>query len=113
MDDGELVQNEQIDIDDESLYQARHQEHEHNPVYNDLQSLINGLPVDHQVDLIALAWLGRGDTVIDEWPDLIDLARERRSDRTADYLLNMPQLAEHLQDGLEQFGHSVEDFEAE
>jgi hypothetical protein len=113
MEDSEPGSGEQIDLDDEALERAKHTEHEMDPVYNDLASIINNLPGDFQAELIALTWLGRGDSTKDEWDDLMNLARERRSDHTADYLLNMPLLAEYLQEGLDAFGHSVEDFEVD
>ncbi len=113
MEDGEPGSAEQIDLDEELLARGRHSEHELDPVFNDLKNIIDGLPNDYQAELIAIAWLGRGDSSKDDWDELIELARERISDHTADYLLNMPMLAEYLQEGLEEFGHTVEDFEVD
>jgi len=36
-------------------------DHEDDPVVEELTSLINSLSEDEQVDLVALAWLGRDD----------------------------------------------------
>lgn len=63
--------------------------------------------------MVALLSLGRGDGDVSEWRDLLQQAREAANDRTADYLLGEPLLADHLQDGLSAFGLSCEDFEAE
>ena len=113
MEDGESPNADHLDLDEESLARGRHKEHEMDPIFNDLKSVINSLPGDYQAELIALTWLGRGDSTKDDWDELMELARERRTDHTAEYLLNMPMLAEYLQEGMGEFGHSVEDFEIE
>jgi len=56
-----------------------------------------------------LTWLGRGDASLEEWDDLRSEARRVRNERTATYLLGLPLLPEHLQEGLSQFGRSCED----
>ncbi len=99
----------------EDMQQGRvvHEEREHDPTYYEIKGFIDELSGDDQCDLIALAWLGRGDAGKNEWGDLVNLARERRSDHTAEYLLAMPLLGEYLQDALDQFEISCEDFEDE
>lgn len=79
------------------------------PVYDELMAFIAGLDEDEQVDLIALTWLGRGDASVEEWDDLRSEAARTRNERTAAYLLGLPLLPEHLQEGLSQFGRSCED----
>jgi hypothetical protein len=79
------------------------------PVYDELMAFIAGLDEDEQIDLIALAWLGRGDASIEEWDDLRSEAARVRNERTAAYLLGLPLLPEHLQEGLSQFGRACED----
>jgi len=79
------------------------------PVYDELMAFIAGLDEDEQIDLIALTWLGRGDASIEEWDDLRSEAARPRNERTAAYLLGLPLLPEHLQEGLSQFGRSCED----
>ncbi|HET7020000.1 MAG TPA: DUF3775 domain-containing protein [Xanthobacteraceae bacterium] len=79
------------------------------PVYDELMAFIAGLDEDEQIDLIALTWLGRGDASIEEWDDLRSEAARTRNERTAAYLLGLPLLPEHLQEGLSQFGRSCED----
>jgi len=79
------------------------------PVYDELMAFIAGLDEDEQIDLIALTWLGRGDASVEEWDDLRSEAARVRNERTPTYLLGLPLLAEHLQEGLSQFGRSCED----
>jgi len=79
------------------------------PVYDELMAFIAGLDEDEQIDLIALTWLGRGDASVEEWDDLGSEAARTRNERTAAYLLGLPLLPEHLQEGLSQFGRSCED----
>jgi len=79
------------------------------PVYEELMAFIGALDEDEQVDLIALTWLGRGDASIDEWEELCSEAARAHNERTAAYLLGLPLLPEHLEEGLSQFGRSCED----
>lgn len=70
----------------------------------ELRELINDLNVDEAAELIALAWVGRGDYDASEWADAVTAARERANKRTAKYLLGMPLLADLLEEGLEAIG---------
>lgn len=79
------------------------------PVYEELTEFIGALDEDERADLVALTWLGRGDAGIEEWDDLRSEAARNRTERTAAYLLGLPLLSEHLQEGLSQFGLSCED----
>jgi hypothetical protein len=79
------------------------------PVYEELTEFIGALDEDEQADLVALTWLGRGDAGIEEWSDLRSEAARSRSERTAAYLLGLPLLSDHLEEGLSQFGRSCED----
>ncbi len=88
------------------------EDHRDDPVRAELAGMIGGLNEDEQVDLVALAWLGRGDGDIDDWTDLRTEAARAHNNRTARYLLGMPLLGDHLEEGLAQFGHSLEEFES-
>lgn len=81
------------------------------PTEAELRQIIDDLNIDQQCELVALAWLGRGDYVKGEWPEAVRMARERHSDHTASYLLSMPVLPDHLEDGLDALGLSCEDFD--
>jgi hypothetical protein len=81
------------------------------PVFQELTAYIGALNEDEQVDLVALAWLGRGDGEIGDWDDLRAEALRAHNKRTAAYLLGMPLLPDHLEDGLAELGESCEEFE--
>ncbi len=81
---------------------------------DELTGFINDLNVDEQVDLVALAWLGRDDdTTIEDWPEIRKEAARAHNKHTASYLLGMPQLGDYLASGLEQFGIDFEEIERE
>ncbi len=87
------------------------EDHADDPVQTELRAIIHGLNEDEQIDLVALAWLGRGDAGLSEWDDLREEADHAHNKRTAEYLLGMPLLSDYLEEGLSQFGHSAEEFE--
>jgi hypothetical protein len=89
------------------------EDHGDDPVRAELASVIWALNEDEQIDLVALAWLGRGDGELENWDDLRGEASRAHNDRTAAYLLGMPLLADYLEEGLAQFGESCADSEAE
>jgi hypothetical protein len=70
----------------------------------EFRALVNDLNVDEAAELVALAWLGRGDYDAAEWNAALAAARERANRRTAKYLLGMPMLGDWLEDGLEAIG---------
>jgi hypothetical protein len=80
-------------------------------VFQELQSFIGAMSEDEQIDLVALAWLGRGDAGAEGWPELHREAARAHNRRTASYLLAMPLLPNYLQDGLAELGLSCEEFE--
>ncbi|UGA41478.1 DUF3775 domain-containing protein [Bradyrhizobium quebecense] len=81
------------------------------PVRAELDSFIHDLNEDEQIDLVALAWLGRGDGSIENWDELRAEASRAHNKRTAAYLLEMPLLSDHLEEALSKFGHSAEEYE--
>jgi hypothetical protein len=81
------------------------------PVVRELRGFIGAMTEDEQIDLVALTWLGRGDSSIAEWQDLRDEAARAHNKRTASYLLGIPLLPDYLEEGLSQFGLSCEEFE--
>jgi hypothetical protein len=92
------------------------EDHADDPVLEELTAVISGLSEDEQVDLVALAWLGRDDNTIEDWEPLREEAQRAHSARTthtADYLLGMPLLSDYLEEGLALFGHSCADFEVD
>jgi hypothetical protein len=82
------------------------EDHANDPVLQELVSAIHAMSVDERVDLVTLAWLGRGDGTIDEWSALRAEAARLHNNRTASYLLGLPLLSDYLTEGLSQFGES-------
>ncbi len=78
---------------------------------NEVAAFISDLNEDEQVHLVALTWLGRGTYSEDEWNEAVDTARQEAVNKTEDYLLGIPLLADYLEEGLEKLGFSVEDSE--
>ena len=72
---------------------------------------IEAISEDEQVDLVTLAWLGRGDGSLEEWAELRAEAARRHNRRTASYLLGIPLLPDYLEEALAEFGRSCEEFE--
>lgn len=81
------------------------------PTFAELRTAIDSLNDDEVIDLIALAWLGRGDFAKEEWEEARNLANERHRHRSADYLTGMPALGDYLEEGLSLLGYSCEDYE--
>jgi hypothetical protein len=87
------------------------EDHEDDPVFEELTSLINALSEDEQIDLVALTWLGRDDYSADDWPAVRAEASRAHNEQTANYLLGTPQLGDFLEEGLSMLGYSCEEFE--
>ena len=81
------------------------------PTEAELRELIDDLNDDEVVDLIALAWIGRGDFGIDELGEARELARERHQGSSSKYLMGIPTLAEYLVEGLAAAGYDFEGLE--
>jgi hypothetical protein len=75
------------------------------PTETELREMIDDLNDDEVVDLIALAWVGRGDFGRAEWAEAKALARERHGQKSSAYLMGMPTLSEYLDEGLVTLGH--------
>lgn len=70
----------------------------------EISAEIDGLDDRQKAELVALLWVGRGDAEIEEWEQTIELARERQSIPTSDYLLGQPLLAEYWADAADRLG---------
>jgi hypothetical protein len=81
------------------------------PVIQELVAFIEGMSEDEQVDLVTLAWLGRGDGTLEEWAELRAEAARMHNRHTASYLLGIPLLPDYLEEALAEFGRSCEEFE--
>lgn len=89
------------------------EDHEDNPVLEELTSYINSLSEDEQIDLVALAWLGRDDYSASDWPTVREEAARAHNNRMASYLLGMLLVGGFLKEGLSMLGYSCEEFEIE
>ena len=79
----------------------------------EMRAFIDNIGQEEQIDLVALAWLGRDDNTAEDWPEIRQQAAEAHNDKTARYLLDMPLLANYLETGLELLGYSVEELESD
>lgn len=76
----------------------------------ELRAAIDGLNEDEVIDLIGLAWVGRGDFTRAEWTEARELATERHRPHSADYLVGIPTLGDFLEEGLDELGYNVADY---
>jgi hypothetical protein len=85
------------------------------PVWQEIAEFISAMNEDEQIDLVALAWLGRDpDSTLEDWPAIREEAANARASArlsTARYLLGIPTLGDDLEEGLTMFGKSCEDVE--
>lgn len=98
----------EVELDGDSRESHNHdglaEEEEENLTEEELRELIEDLNIDEAAELVALAWVGRGDYDAAEWAEAVAEARQRGNRRTASYLLGMPMLADYLEEGLEAIG---------
>ncbi|MEX0346009.1 MAG: DUF3775 domain-containing protein [Rhizobiaceae bacterium] len=80
------------------------EEEEGNLTEQELRALIGDLNVDEATELVALAWVGRGDFTGREWAEALAEARQNANKSAANYLLGMPMLGDWLEEGLEAIG---------
>jgi hypothetical protein len=83
--------------------------HKDDFTYLEAEAVVEDLEPDQLVSLVALVWLGRGDFGMDEWETALEEAQESLGERTAEFLLATPLVADYLEEGLAQFGHSCEE----
>jgi Protein of unknown function (DUF3775) len=87
------------------------EDHGDDPVVEEITSLINAMSEDEQIDLVALAWLGRDDHTAEDWTAVRAEAEQAHNKHTAEYLLGTPLLSDFLEEGLSMLGYSCEEFE--
>lgn len=85
------------------------EDYDDDPTLEELRGAIDSLDDDEVIDLIALAWVGRGDFDRNSWSEARRLATERHRRHSADYLVGMPTLGDYLEEGLVALGHSMPD----
>lgn len=87
--------------------------HADDPSILEFREFIDGLNEDEQASLVAVMWIGRDTFTADDLEEAIDTARAEAINKTADYLIGIPLLADYLQAGLEALGIDPEDEEEE
>ena len=82
-------------------------------VLQELHSIIDDLPKDQQVDLVALTWLGRDNCLATDWPAIRGGTAEAHYAQTARYLLGMSMVGDFMEKGLSILGvgdeHAIAD----
>lgn len=91
--------------EDEDLAPA----YEESSEFDDLKEYIDNLNEDEQIELVAIAWIGRGTYTADDWDEAVEVASDEHTSHTAAYLLGQPLLADELEEGLSELGLSCED----
>lgn len=81
--------------------------------YQELAEYIRALDEDEQIELVALAWLGRGTYDAAEWGEALAEARRAHNKRTVEYLTSLPMLGDYLEEGLALVEESGDAEEAE
>lgn len=71
----------------------------------EFKSVVDDLEPFQQQEIVALLWVGRGDFTLEEWDDVLVQAADAWNERTAEYLIAHPMLAEYLTDGLDLHGY--------
>ncbi len=107
--EGDSDPDEGSNATDDGMADVLEDDPENDAVRRELVGFINGLNEDEQVNLVALAWLGRGTYDIEEWDDALQTARDEHNKRTGQYLLGLPLLGDYLANGLAEFGEDYDD----
>jgi len=81
------------------------------PTLAELREAIVDLNDDEVVDLIAIAWVGRGDFDRGDFDGARTLAQERHRPDSSPYLLGIPTLGDFLEEGLAELGYSCDETE--
>lgn len=84
-----------------------------NPTRQELMGALRDLNEDERIELLALAWMGRGDYAKGEWIAALDAARRSSTKHEAEYLAGTPLLADYLEEALEELGMASDDVKAE
>lgn len=92
------------DLHDTHHHDGLQEEEAEDLTARELKELIDDLNVDEAAELVALAWIGRGDFDASEWSEALGEARQRRRGATSNYLMGMPMLGDYLEEGLEALG---------
>jgi hypothetical protein len=93
-----------LESEDVDVLREQENEYRNATVLQELHSVIDDLPEDQQVDLVALTWLGRDNCSATDWRSIREEAAQAHNARTADYLLGMSMASDFLEEGLSTLG---------
>lgn len=102
-----------LESEDVDVLREQENEYRNATVLQELHSVIDDLPEDQQVDLVALTWLGRDTCSATDWRSIREEAAQAHNARTADYLLGMSMASDFLEEGLSTLGFSGEQVDTE
>jgi hypothetical protein len=83
-------------------------DHTDDAVFQEFKATVDDLEPDQQQEVVAVMWVGREEFSAEEWDTAVSEARNEWNDRTAEYLIAHPQLADYLLEGLDALGYSCE-----
>jgi len=72
----------------------------------ELRRTLEALNGAEMADLIGLAWLGRGEETVEDWPDIMERVADEHPEHPVTYLMQLPLLGDYLDEGLAAFGLS-------
>ncbi|MTH99606.1 DUF3775 domain-containing protein [Roseibium sp. RKSG952] len=95
-----------IEFDEDTLSDSHHhdglaEEENDDLSEEELKELIDDLNVDEAAELVAIAWIGRGDYDAEDFETATTEAKEMASGPTSSYLLGMPLFPDYLEGGLD------------
>lgn len=94
-----------LDADDD---RAMLEDETNEVIEDEVRALLDDLADDQIVEVLALAWVGRGTYDASEWDDALEEANDPSGEPAIDQLLDMPMLAGYLDAGLAAFDLSCE-----
>ncbi len=77
-------------------------------VADEVRTTLDDLADDQIVEVLALAWVGRGTYDASEWDEALEEASDSSAPDRVDQLLEMPMLAGYLDSGLAAFDLSCD-----
>jgi len=87
--------------------------HADDPAIQQFNEFIDGLNEDEQASLVAVMWIGRDTYTADDLEEAIETAKQEAVNKTSEYLIGVPLLADYLEAGLEALGIDPEEEEDE
>ena len=77
----------------------------------EMRAFIDRMSEDEQAELVAIMWIGRESFEADDLEEAIATAKAEAVNKTSQYLLGVPLLADYLEAGLEALGIDPEEEE--